>query len=38
MYENLKVSIIIKKVIGYEDTLMHKADRPSNFLFQHFHT
>ena len=33
-----KISIIIKNVIGAEDTLMHKAERPSNYFFQLFHT
>ena len=32
MRENLKTSIVIKNVIGSEDTLMHKAERPCNFF------
>ena len=28
----LKISIVIKNVIGAEDTLVHTAERPSNFL------
>ena len=36
MHENLKTSIVIKNVIGSEDTMMHKAVRPSNYFFQHF--
>ena len=36
--ENLKISIFIKHVIGSDDTLMHKAERPSNYFFQLFHT
>ena len=27
-----KISIIIKNIIGSEDTLMHKAERPSNYF------
>ena len=39
MSENLKkISIIIKNVIGSEDTLMHKAEHPNNYFFQHFDT
>ena len=37
MRENLKKSIIIKNVIEAEDTMMHGADHPSNYFFQHFH-
>ena len=33
-----KISIVIKNVNGSEDTLMHKAERPSNYFFQLFHT
>ena len=34
MRENLKkISIVIKNVIGSEDTLTHKAERPSNYFF-----
>ena len=33
-----KISIVIKTVIESADTLMHKAERPSNYFFQHFHT
>ena len=33
-----KMSIITKNVIGSEDTLMYKAQRSSNNVFQHFHT
>ena len=29
--------IVIKNVIASEDILVHKADRPSNYFFQHFH-
>ena len=38
MRKNLKVSIVIKKVTGSEVTLTHKAERPSNYFFQLFHT
>ena len=39
MRENLKkINNVIKNVIGSERTLMHKAERPSNFFFQFFHT
>ena len=31
--ENLKISIVIKKVIWSEKTLMHKAVRPSDYFF-----
>ena len=27
---------VIKNVIGSEDTLMNKAERPSNYFFQHY--
>ena len=33
MFEKLKKSIVIKNVIGSEDTMMHKAVRPSNHFF-----
>ena len=33
-----KLSIIIKNVIEAEDTMMHSAERPSNYIFQRFHT
>ena len=33
-----KISIVIKKVTGSEFTLTHKAERPSNYVFQLFHT
>ena len=34
MRKNLKkISIVIKNVKGAEDTLMHKAERPSNYFF-----
>ena len=33
-----KISIIIKNVIEAEDTMMHSAERHSNYFFQHFHT
>ena len=33
MRKNLKISIVIKNVIWSEDTLMHKAERPSNYVF-----
>ena len=36
--ENLKIKHVIKNVIGSEDTLMRKAERPGNYFFQHFHT
>ena len=32
MRENLKKSIVIKIAIGSEDTLIHKAERPSNYF------
>ena len=32
-----KMSIVIKNVIWSEKTLMHKAERPSNYFFQFFH-
>ena len=32
------MSIVIQNVIGSEDTLMHKTERPSNHFFQLFHT
>ena len=37
MRENKKISIVIKNVIWFEKTLMHKAVRPSNYFFQFFH-
>ena len=36
MRKNLKISIVIKNVIGSEDILMHKADRPSNYFSNTF--
>ena len=33
-----KISIVIKNEIESENTLMHKAERPSNYFFQLFHT
>ena len=36
MRDNEKISIIIKNVIGSEDALMHKAERPSNFSSNSF--
>ena len=36
MCENLKISIFIKNVIGSEDTLVHKAERPSNYFSDSF--
>ena len=36
MRKNLKKSTVIKNVIGSEDTVMHKAERPSNYVSQHF--
>ena len=33
MRKNLKLSIVIKNAVGSEDTLMHKAERPSNYFF-----
>ena len=33
-----KISIVIKNVNGSEDTLLHKAERPSNYFFQLLHT
>ena len=35
--ENLKKSIVIKNVIRSDETLMHKAESPSNYFFQVFH-
>ena len=35
--ENKKISIIVKNVIRSGITLMHKAERPSNYIFQLFH-
>ena len=32
-----KISIVIKNVIWCEKTLMHKAERPSNYFCQFFH-
>ena len=32
-----ELSIVIKNVIGSGDTLMHKAEHPSNYFFQYFH-
>ena len=29
---------IIKNVARFEDTLLHQAERPSNYFFQLFHT
>ena len=29
--------LAIKNVNGSEDALVHKAERPSNYFFQHFH-
>ena len=36
--ENLKISIVIKNINRSEDPLMHKAEGPSNYFFQLFHT
>ena len=36
--KNLKNKHSIKNVNGSEDTLIHKAERPSNYFFQLFHT
>ena len=33
-----KISIIVKNVKEAEDTMMHNAECPSNYFFQHFHT
>ena len=33
-----KKSIVVKNVIVSKVTLMHKAERPSNYFFQLFHT
>ena len=34
MRKNLKkTSIVIENVIGSKDTLLHKAERPSNYFF-----
>ena len=33
MQKSKKISIVIKNVIGSEDTLMHKAECPSNYFF-----
>ena len=39
MRENLKkISIVIKNINGSEDPLMDKAEGPSNYFFQLFHT
>ena len=38
MRENVKNIHRYLNVIGSEDTLMHKGERPSNYFFQHFHT
>ena len=38
MRKNLKKSIVIKNINGSEDPSMHKAERPSNYFFQLFHT
>ena len=38
MQKSKKINIVIKNVIGSEDNSMHKAERPSNDIFQHFHT
>ena len=32
------LSLVIKNVSDSKDTLVHKAERPSNYFFQHFHT
>ena len=32
MRENLKKSIVVKNVIGSEDTFMHIAEYPSNYF------
>ena len=37
MRKNLKISIVIKNVIWPEKSLMHEAERPSNYFFQFFH-
>ena len=38
MRENLKkIRIVIKNVIGSEEALMHKVERPSNYFSQFFH-
>ena len=34
--KNLKISIVIKNVIWTDKTLMHKAERTSNYFFQFF--
>ena len=34
----MKISIVVKNVIESEDTLMPKAERPSNYFSQRFHT
>ena len=37
MRKNLKkISIVIKNVIGSEDTLIHEASRPSNYFSKTF--
>ena len=33
----LKISIVIKNIIGTEKTLKHKAECPSNYFSQFFH-
>ena len=39
MRENLKkISIVIKNVFGSKNTLMHKAERPSNSFFSNTFT
>ena len=35
---NLKKKIFIVNVIVSKSSLMHKAERPSNYFFQVFHT
>ena len=36
--ENLKNKHCYENVIGSEIILMHKAEHPSNYFFQHFYT
>ena len=36
MQKSKKISIVIKNTIESEGTLMHKAERPSNYFFTHY--
>ena len=33
MRKDEKISIVIQNVIGSEDIVMHKAERPSNYFY-----